>query len=344
MAQSSSDHSDSLRHLYRIPFFVIIVIMIFALGYMFVEGWSFLDALYMVIVTLATVGHGRVELSSAGKFLTIILVILGIGVIVYAFRWFSEYIIEGELKGSLKRRHMRKRMQSLKNHFIICGCGRVGRQIAEEFEAEGVPFIITDRNYERLKYAENKGWLYLHGDADSEAVLKKCGIDQARGLLTVVDDDADNVFITLTARSLNPNLLIIARASYEEAIPKLYRAGADRVATPYKIGGYHMAAMALRPGVVDFLNAIVNAKQQNLAIEDFKISSPNLVGRKLKVLPLEGTDITILSLNRKDGTSIISPLPEVVMEEGDSLILIGQQSDLKKLRELIVGRKIKVQS
>lgn len=337
---------ETFSSFFYIIFLVLAILFFGTTGYMIIEGWSALDAFYMVVITLATVGYREVgPLSSAGKIFTIILIIFGIGTIVYFFKWFFEYILGGHLGSKFKEKQIKRKISRLSNHFIICGCGRVGRQIGEEFQNEEVPFVITDQNKERVKFAEKKGWLFLVGDATSEDFLEQLEIKKARGLLTVVDEDQDNVFITLTARSLNPNLFIIARASQEENISKLYKAGADKVDIPYKIGGFHMAAIALRPAVVDFLDAVVGAQNRNLFIEDIKVHSEFYIGKSLgEVLPQKSLGIAILAVNRSDGSSAISPNPDFILEPDDRLIIMGQKEALKKIKERIEGKKLKINS
>ncbi len=325
------DYSPS-RHLYKVPFFILTLVLLGSLGYVLIEGWSLLDALYMVVVTLSTIGHGTVVLSPAGRIFTIILVVLGIGVIIYTVHWFTEYIIEGGLKGSLRRRQMDKKIRNLKDHFIIWGCGRVGREIAEEFDAEGVPFIITDKDSEKLKLAERRNWLFLKGEGPEDDVLKELGIEKARGLLSVVDQDAVNVFITLTARALNPDVFIVARANFPETVSKLYRAGADRVSLPHKVGGFYMAALALRPAVIKFLDSIISSKEKDLVIEDIAVSK-EMSGKELGAV-LRGTkNLTVLAINRRSGASVISPNLSSKLKEGDHFIIMGKKSEVDLLLE-----------
>lgn len=333
-----------LKKFFLSIFLILAVLFLGTSGYMIIEGWRFLDAFYMTVITLTTVGYREVgALTDAGRIFTIFLIFSGIGVVLYTLQSIFEYIIGGNLGDAFKEKQIEKKISTLKNHFIVCGCGRVGRQVCEEFESEGIPFVVTDQNQEKIKFAQKKGWLYLVGDATSEDFLEKAGVRRARGLLTVVDEDQDNVFITLTARSMNPNLFIISRASNDENVTKLYKAGADRVAVPYKIGGFHMAAMAMRPAVVDFLDTVISAKNRDLLIEDIKVNSDFYNGKSIgETLPLKTLGIAILAVNRKNGESIVSPDSDFVLEVGDRLIAMGESKKIEELKKRLEGKKIKI--
>lgn len=330
---------------FLINIIIILAVLFFGtIGYMIIEGWRFLDALYMTVITLTTVGYREVgSLGDTGKIFTILLIFLGIGAVFFTLQSLFEYILGGHLGSVFKEKQIEKKIKALKNHFIVCGCGRVGRQVCEEFESEGVPFVVTDRDPEKIKFVDKKGWLYLVGDATTEDFLEKAGVKKARGLLTVVDEDQDNVFITLTARSMNPNLFIIARASNDENISKLYKAGADRVAVPYKIGGFHMAAMALKPAVVDFLDTVISAKNKDLLIEDVEILSDFYFGKTIgETIPLKALNLAILAVNRANGESVVSPDPDFVFKRGDRIIVMGPGNKINELKKRLEGRKIKI--
>ena len=205
-------------------------------GYILIEGWSFLDALYMTIITITTVGYAEMHpLSTGGRIFSIFLIIGGVSGALYTLTGIIGYIIEGQFGTTLERRKMKTRIANLKEHFILCGYGRVGEEIAHKFKDEGISFIIIDNQPERTALAEQAGYLYLLGDATSDEVLREAGIGQARGLVAAAGDDADNIYITLSARGLRPDLFIEARASYEEAETKLKRAGANRIVSPHGI-------------------------------------------------------------------------------------------------------------
>ncbi len=326
------------KYLQIVPILVILLLTAGTFGYMVLEGWSFLDSLYMVMITLSTVGYREVHtLGSSGQVFTIVLIVSGISVIAFTIRWFTEYIIEGRLKGNIMRRQMDKKIKKLKNHHIICGFGRVGNQVAEEFSGEGIPFVAIDKNPSQLLKCKKNKWLYIEGNASDEEVLKNAGIEKAKGLVSVVGGDVDNVFIALTARSLAPSLFIVARANNEDAVSKLEKAGADRVAKPYRIGGYHMATMALRPDVVDFLDAMVDTKHEELQIGEIVIPfSSRVVGEQLgKYLSRKKTGVAILSVNKKDGTSYVNPIGDTILRGGEKLIIMGTKDGLEIVKSAI---------
>ncbi len=326
------------KYLQIVPFLVILLLTVGTCGYMIIEGWSPLDSLYMVIITLSTIGYKEVHpLSPPAQIFTIILIISGISVVAFTIRWFTEYVIEGRLRGTIMRRQIDKKIKKLKNHYIICGLGRVGDQVAEEFSGEGISFVAIDKKTSRFLKCKKNKWLYIEGDASDEEVLKNAGIERAKGLVSVVGGDVDNVFITLTARSLAPDLFIVARANNEDAVPKLEKAGADRVAKPYRIGGYHMATMALRPDVVDFLDAMVDTKHEELQIGEIIIPfSSRVVGEQLgKYLSRRKTGVAILAINKKDGSSYVNPTGDTIIKGGEKLIIMGTKNGLEVLKSIV---------
>lgn len=305
-------------------------------GYIVIEGWPFLDALYMTIITITTVGYAEVHpLSTGGQTFSIFLIIGGVGGALYTITAIIGYIIEGQFGTTLERRRMKTRIAKLKEHFILCGYGRVGEEIARKFKEEGIPFIIIDHQPERIALAEQAGYLYLQGDATSDEVLREAGIEQARGLVAAVGDDADNTYITLSARGLCPDLFIEARASSEEAETKLKRAGANRIASPHGIGGQHMAMLALRPAVVDFIDTVTYRHGREMRLENVDIGkNSRLVGLTIKAARVE-TGITSLAMRKKDDVLIPNPSDEEIIEDGDQLIVIGTREQLAFLEEAL---------
>ena len=244
-------------------------------------------------------------------------------------------MIHYRLSKGFKRRFMEKKIQSLKDHFIICGFGRVGSQIAEELSYEKVPFVVTDRDPERIKECEDKGWLCILGDAAvGEEVLKKAQIEKAKGLIIALGQDADTLFVAVTANSLKPDLFIVARASSTEAASKLEKVGVQRIALPYQIGGYHMANMALRPGVVDFLDIIVDSKREEMVVEEVEVNPGSPITGK----PIDNhfnrkrTNVVILAIKKPDQSCIVTPTPNIILEERDNLILLGTKQEIEKIR------------
>ena len=233
--------NDWRRRLGQLAFLVAALVLIGTVGYRVLEGYTWLEALYMTLITLSTVGYGEVRpLSEQGRVFTIGLIVLGVGTGAYLFSALTEYIISGELQGTLERRRRMKAVDRLNQHYIVCGCGRVGEQVAAELARMRLPFVVVTRNPEALARCKQHGFLYIEGDPAEDAVLLQAGIQRARGLVAVLDSDADNLFVVLSARSLNPNLSIVAQAVAEDTEKKLYKAGADRVVSPYTMAGHRM--------------------------------------------------------------------------------------------------------
>ncbi|MFZ3063082.1 MAG: potassium channel protein [Actinomycetota bacterium] len=329
---------DRWRHL-RIAVIALTGVVLFGtLGYILIEGWSPLDALYMTVTTITTVGFREVKpLSDAGRVYTILLVLLGVTTAGYALGSLIAVIVEGYLADLIGGRRMKKRIEMLKDHYIIAGFGRVGQQIAREFKKASASFVVLDSNPAVKDRMDAEDVVYIQGDASDEAVLKKARIDKAKGLITAVDSDADNVYVVLTARVLRPDLFIIARANLEGSEDKLKRAGADRVISPYSLGGRRMASMLLKPVVGDFLDTVMHGEKLEYQLEEIKVGkdSPlrNLTIRECNIR--ERCGATILSIKRKSGRFDTDMTPETIIEEGDELVVIGTREQLEKLEQLI---------
>ncbi len=309
-------------------------------GYIVIEGWSFLDSLYMTIITITTVGFSEVHpLTSNGRIFSIFLMVGGVGGALYALTGIIEYIIEGHFSTTLGRRRMKARITKLKRHFILCGYGRVGEKIAATFKEEEVPFIIIDDRPGCIARAEEAGHLYLQGDATSDEVLAEAGIDQARGLVAAVGTDADNIYITLSARGLRPDLFIEARASSDEAEKKLKRAGADRIVAPYRIGARRMAMLALRPAVVDFIDTVIRHSGPELQMENIAISKGSSLAGQTVDAVRRCSDANILAISKKSGRLLANPSGDEKISVGDSLITIGTKEQLASLELVCEGVK-----
>ena len=277
-------------------------------GYHWLEGWSVLDALYMTVTTLSTVGFGEVHpLSPAGRIFTMGLIAGGGVFAAYALSNLAHFFFSGEWRAHWENKRRLHMLNQLSNHVIVCGYGRVGRNVVEELKAEGLPFVVLDLSADKTARVEESGHLAVHGDAAHESKLKEAGIDRARGLVAAAKSDAENVFIVLTARSLRPDLSIVARADVEESEPKLPRAGANRVILPYHITGRRLVTMLVRPHVADFLDEVSHARGLELLLEQVQVvSSSPLAGQTLAdVQSRHQPDLTLLAC--KHATVIGTP-------------------------------------
>ena len=312
-----------------------IIIVTGAIGYMLIEGWSFIDALYMTIITITTVGYSEVHpLSESGRIFSIFLIVGGVGGALYSLTAIVSYVIEGEFGITLGRRQMKNRIAKLKNHFILCGYGRVGQEIARVFSEEGIPFVIIDNDRDSIANAEKDSYLYLLADATIDDVLKEAGIEQARGLVVAVGSDADSTYITLSARQLRPDLFIEARASSSEAEAKLNKAGADRIISPYQIGARRMAMLALRPAVVDFIDTVTYRRGRELQMENIAVRKDSSLVDLAVEEARRLTKATILAISKKSGKLLANPSAEETMEVGDILIAIGTREQLESLEKI----------
>ena len=302
------------------------------IGYMFIEGWSLSEAIYMTIITITTVGYGEVHpLSHAGRIFSIGLIVGGVGGGLFMLTAFIQYVVEGRLGTTLWRRQMKGKIAKLKDHFVLCGYGRVGEEIARTFTEEGIPFVIVDSRPDNISMAEAEGYLCLLGDATSDKLLLDAGIERARGLVAAVGSDADNTYITLSARGMRPDLFIEARATTAEAETKLKRAGADRVVSPSSIGARRMALLALRPAVVDFIDTVTYRRGQELQMENIAVGQDSpLAGLTIEAINQQ-VKTAILAISKKSGKLLPNPPRDITIEAGDRLIIMGTPKELTAL-------------
>ena len=303
-------------------------------GFVIIEGWDVFDAFYMTITTVTTVGYGEIHpLSRAGRAFNSGVVIVGVATVLYTFSFLMARLVEGDLQQRWAKRRRERMLDDLDNHFIICGFGRIGQIIAREFTRQTVPFVVIERDIERMQAAIDMGYLAVEADASSEDVLRRLGIGRARGFIAAVSTDADNVFAILTARLLRPDLFIIARAETEDAKAKLVRAGADRVLSPYQIGGLQLAQTALRPAVVDFVQLATSSDNLDLNMEQVQIGEgAPLAGRSLIDAHLrQRFGVVVVGIQRASGGMEFNPPPESVMGVGDYLVVLGQARNLREL-------------
>jgi voltage-gated potassium channel len=311
------------------------VIIIGTLGYHVLEGWSLLDSLYMTVITMGTVGYGETHpLDANGRLFTILLIITSLGLAGYAITVIGRFIVEGEFYQIIRGRRMDQRITHLTNHIIICGGGRVGRAIADECFKTRAAFVLVEQDPEALQHSPNaESILHLQGDATEDDTLKLAGITHARGLFAALGEDKDNVFVVLTARSLNPRLRIVARATDEKNVEKLLKAGADEVVSPNMIGGLRMASVMLRPTVVNFLDQMLRLSNQTLRIEEVHIDkTPSLIGKTLAGADLrQRTGMLVVALITASGEYQFNPSGQTLLNSGDILMVMGTPEQVAAL-------------
>jgi len=321
------------RQLIRPALIIVLIMLTGTIGFMVIEGWGVLDALYMTVTTMATVGFGEIHpLSPQGRVFTIALIVLGVGGALYLLTTMMQFVFEGHLGRNLERRRMQRRIDHLRDHFILCGFGRVGRQVSHDFRAAGVPFVVIDVNQSSLDAAAEEGCLCVRGDAADDDTLRRAGIETARGLVTCVNSDADNIFVTLSARALRADLFIVARGNNDEAAPKLRRAGADRVVSPYSIGGRQMAMLATRPAAVELIDRVLSHADVDLLLEDFTIrEGSRLVGRTVREVGQEIAPGVLILAIRRQAQLVTQPPWDAAVGVGDELVAFGTSAQLRAL-------------
>ena len=316
-----------------------IVFLIGTLWYWIIEGWPFSDAAYMTMITLSTVGFSEVHpLEERSRLFTIGLILMGLITIGYIVNRFTEALIGGYFQEGIRRRQQKQLIDTLDQHYIVCGYGRTGRQIAQEFEAEGIPFVIIDSRTEQVEAAKEQSYIVFQGDATLDDSLLGAKIDKAVCLVAALGSDAENLYLVLSAKTLNPRIRAIARASTEEALQKLQRAGADAVVSPYITGGRRLAAAALRPQVMDFVDGILTGTDRAFYMEELLIDSQNCpyVGQTLRHARLRSqSGALVLAIRRVDGTLIGGPTGDTRLLAGDLLICMGTAEQLRQLNQLV---------
>jgi voltage-gated potassium channel len=317
------------------------VVAIGTIGYIVIERWSVWDAFYMTIISVTTVGYGYPRpLSRLGEVWTTLVLLAGVSTLFYAASLVMALMVEGGLYRRIESRRFTRMLDTLKDHYIICGYGRIGSIIAEEFRKQKIPYVVVDRDPERVHQIIEQGGMAVQADASREDVLSKIGIDRARGLIAAVGTDAENVYTVLTARVLRADLFIIARIEQPDAEAKLRRAGANRVISPYQLGGIQMAQTALRPAVVDFMRLATSSSSLDLAAEQVAIGAQSrFVGQSIKDADLRKSfGVIVVAIQPSSGQMEFNPSPERVMAVGDQLVVLGHPDQLKNLDRFAKGR------
>jgi voltage-gated potassium channel len=317
---------------------LLVLVSLGTLGYMSIERWRFLDAFYMTVITLATIGFQEVhELSDAGRVFTILLIVVGVSVLGYTVGKLAQIMFEGEFQRFLGRKKVEKTIEELRDHYIVCGYGRIGSLICREFAAKPIPFVVVENSPEVIEKLTEDSVPFLRGNATEDETLLKAGIKRAKGLVSVVTSDTENVYITLTARGLNPDLFILARSGEPGSEIKLTRAGANKVVSPYHIGGSRMAQAILRPNVVDFIEIAMGRGHIDLQMEEISIPDRSpFLGKSLKEAGLhKDTGVIIVGIKQASGKMVFNPGSASLIEAKDTLIVLGQPSAISKLENML---------
>ncbi len=307
-----------------------IVVVVGVGGYMLINGWSLLDSFYMVIITISTVGYTEVHpQGEAGRLFTSGLIVVGVATMLYGFGVFAETLADNAFGRYRRERQLQRDLSQLRDHFIICGYGRIGTQVVAEFEEHRVPYVVIDQTDEALERIRAEGKLHIEGDASKEDVLLQAGIERARGLVSAVDSDERAVYIVLAARAFNPNLYIVARAGRPDSIRRLELAGATRTISPYVMAGHRMAELAIRPAMVDLLDTLHHG-EAGIGVEEMVVTpATKAIGMTLEEAGLLASDAAkLLAVRKPDGTVNVNPPPSAKLEDGDLVIALGTEDQL----------------
>jgi voltage-gated potassium channel len=330
---------NTLRHLRKIGILLVLVMAIGTAGYHYIEGWPWFDGFYMVITTLTTIGYQEVHpLSHAGRIFNVFVILGGVSLLLIGIGLLSQALLEFELQSFFGRRRMEREIGRLDGHYIICGMGRVGRSVARELARKPVPLVIIDNAEAKRQRFANENWLVIAGDATLELTLRQAQIERARGLIAATTTDATNLYIVLTARGLNPNLKIIARASEDAAEKHLLTAGADSVVSPYSFAGQRIAQSLLRPHVVSFLDTATTHLGMDLEIGEIHITTGSkFAGKTIESSRIrQERGVIVLAIKRRESMRF-NPAPDERIEPDDCLIAMGEPSQLRQLEQSVAS-------
>lgn len=322
---------DVYKKIIKTTFILVAVLITGTFGYIIIEGWGAFDAFYMTVITLATVGYGETHpLSFAGRVFTIILILSGISILLYAVSSITSFFIEGELNKIFRRKKMAKEISRLKNHYVVCGAGRIGAHIIKELEKTERDFVIVDRSDDIL--ARFNGNLIVRGDVTDEKVLEEAGLSRAAGLFAALPSDEDNIFLIITARQVNPQIKIVAKSVNDSSVKKLLTAGASTVVQPGLIGGLRMVSEMVRPAAVSFLDVMLKEGRGDLRVEEIEVKSS-----EIKILPadkIKKTGALLLAL-ATDTAHIFNPPTDSAVAVGDRLIIMGTPFQLAEIKKSV---------
>ncbi len=327
-----------IKKLYISLLLLISVIAFGTLGYHYFEDMTFFDAFYQTIITITTVGFSEIKpLSTEGRTITIFIIVTGIGTVTYSLGQLVGILVEGELGKFFGRKKLAKQIADLKDHFIVCGFGRIGKIICDELQADNIDFVIIEEDLSVVEELERKEMLFIPMNATSDEALIDAGIMKARGLVTAVSSDADNVFITLTAKGFRPDIFILARSSDEKNESKLIRAGASHVVSPYLIGGRRMAQVLKRPTVVDFIDIATMGNKMGLMMEEATVGrTSGLIGQTIIESNLrQNYGVIIVAIKKQHGEMVFNPMPSEKLEQGDVIVVIGKKDEMLRMRNIL---------
>jgi voltage-gated potassium channel len=320
--------------------FILTLIAIGTAGFHFIEGWNILESFYTTVLTLTTVGYGDfAPKSSTGMLFTVVLVIFGVGTMLYTVGLVAQIMLEGRLMKLMGRGKMEKTIEKMSNHYIICGCGRIGMLIARELAAEKVPFVVMDNSPEVIQRIQEEGFVYFRGDSTHDKCLIGAGIKRARGIICVLPSDAQNLYVILTAKELNPKIWILSRSEEEESEHRLLRAGADRVMSPYTLGGNRMAMAILRPAMLDFIEITTRRQSLELRMDELPIcEGSTLIGKSLEESEIrQRYGLIIVAVKKDSGKMIFNPVAGYVIQDGDKLIALGEEDNVARLSQVCLS-------
>ena len=328
--------SGILQRLIKPAIAFVVIVAIGTIGYWLLEDMTLLQALYMTVITVTTVGLGEVQpLHGQGQLFTVFLIVFGVGTFTYFATIVANYFIAGEIMGFLEQRRMLREIEQLKDHFIVCGFGRMGEQVAREFKRENRALVIIEEDENTAQKATNAGYLVVLGNAEDDEVLKRAGVEEAAGLVTVLNTDAANLLVTMSARALNEKTHIISRIISERNHDKIIMAGAHRVLFPYGLGGRRMAQMALRPNVAEFLEVVMHDEELELWLEELTVA----IGCELDDCAIGAANIrsstgaNIVAVRQRTGKLLAAPTPDTKLQAGDIIVALGTREQLKLLGE-----------
>jgi voltage-gated potassium channel len=312
---------------------LIILLLVGTIGFSIIQGWRFLDSFYMTVITFSTVGYGEVHpLNDHGRIFVSVLILLWLGTAFYTTTRLGQWVLEGKLRDVFERRRLMKNISNMRGHIILCGMGRIGSIVAEGLHHENEPFCVVENNRDREAELQATGYRYILGDATEENVLREAGVDRARLLLALLPTDADNLYITITAKEINPGITVIARALEERAEIRLKRAGANKVVSPYKTAGLRVLSAAINPAAVEFMELVTHRAQLSLGMEEVPVTDKSTL--RDQTISQGGIrnrfGVIIVAIKRKSGEMVYNPEASEKILAGDVLVVIGKRPDLSR--------------